>query len=644
MGHGRRRSRLGIDVDRGVGRHLARGGIIVRAARPERRRRQAGHVNLGFFAAQVDGQLTAADGGFVGRIQRIDEFRSVRLGDLRVEVLVAVLDINRHQRLFLVIDPAERIRTIGVALLERTARQALVGGACRVQRGDVLVQRRGRRRQLVALRGAGLKALVEHTLALPVAVVGVVGRGTAAVVVPALVEGVLGAVVQTRHRRGQIEEAQRRPQLVDVVARVATVHQGNAVQIVVVNKRHQAVGAFAVLPLVIELLGELPRPAVVHEYVLDRLADREEQGGIVRVARVLAPTGQRVVVIGKQLTKEDEVVLAARCRVLAHVIGPLLVPVVFHVLDGIHAEAVAVRRVDQVLEGLREDALHRRVFRLQVVRALELSPQVFRRAVPVVNRPVVVEIGQGVERRGMFVVLVPPPEGAVAIGKVLLVVLLVIAPQPVLVAHVVGRHIENDVNANRMQRIDQLLQVLERAHRRVALEKVFRMVLVIGRVVQILALVVHLYTGHPDRLHAHAGQVADVVFQPLPIAAVVEVAVLREVLALGLPTRLVARQLVGAGIREAIREQLVDIDVAPVCRTRRVAEAPFRFARLESVGGIVHPPVPNARFLPPNTRHHRQTNHHTRQPYALLHRLHRGTPRDFIVINLRMLKRYTRRA
>jgi len=407
----------------------------------------------------------------------------------------------------------------------------------------------------------------------------------------------LGAVVETRDRRGQVEEGQRRAQLPDVVGRVAAVHQGDAVQVVVVDERHEPGGAFAVLALVVELLGQLSDPAVVHEHALDRLAEREEQGRIVGVAGVLAPAGQRVVVVGEQFAEEDEVVLAAVGRVLAHVVGPLLVPVVFHVLDGVHAEAVAVRGVDQVLEGLGEDALHRGVLGLHVVGALELAQQVFRRAVPAVDGAVVVEVVQVVERRGMLVVLVPPAEGGIAVGEVLLVVLLVVAPQPVLVAHVVRRHVEDDVDAGGVQGVDQFLQFRERAHRRIALEEVVRMVLVVGRVVDVLALVVLLHAGNPNGLHAHAGQIGNVVLHPLPVAAVVEVAVLREILAFGFPPGLVAAELVRARIREAIGEELVDVDVAPIRRTRRVAEARFVLARLQPVGRVVHAPVADAGFL-----------------------------------------------
>ncbi len=616
VGHGRRGTRFGVDVDRRVGGDFARRGIVVRAPRPQHRRRHPRHVDLGLLAAQVDRQLAAADRQRVARIQRIDEFRAVGLADLRVHELVAVLQVDRHQRFFFVIDPAEGVGPVAPALLERAARQARMGGARRVQRRDVLVERGIRRRQLVALRRAGLESLVEQAFALPVAVIRIVGRRAAAVVVAALIERVLGAVVQARHRRGQIKEAQRGTQLPDVVARVAAVHQGDAVQVVVVNERHQPVRPLAVLALVVELLRQLPRPAVVHEHALDRLADGEKQRGVEGIARVLAEARQRVVVVAEQLAEENEIVLAAVGRVLAHVVRPLLDPVVFHVLDRIHAEAVAVRRVNQVLERLRQDVLHRRVLGLEVVRALELPQQVLRRAVPAVDRPVVVEVGQVVERRGVLVVLVPPAERAVAVGEILLVVLLVVAPQPVLVAHVVRRHVENHIDAGGVQRVNQFLQVLEGPHRRIALEEVFGVVLVIRRVIRVLALVVHLHAGHPHRLHTHARQIADVVLHPLPVAAVMEVAVLRKTLALGFPPRLVGRQLVVARVRETIREELVDVDVAPVLRTRRVAEPFLVLPGLQSVRGVVHPPVPDAALLRQprrRPRHQRRQNAHPPQ-------------------------------
>ncbi|OQC56052.1 MAG: hypothetical protein BWX54_01583 [Verrucomicrobia bacterium ADurb.Bin018] len=412
---------------------------------------------------------------------------------------------------------------------------------------------------------------------------------------PALVERVLRTVIQAGYWRGEIQEAQCGFEFPHGVAHILpTDLQRDAVQVVVVNERHQTVRAFTVHILVVKLVAQLIAILPITEHALDVLAQREEERRVERIIQVLAERRQRVVVIGKQLAKKDEIVFAASRRVLADVISPLLDPVVFHVLDGIHTEAVAVRRVNQVLERLGKYALHRRVFGLQVVRALELAQQVFRAAVPAVDGAVVVEVVEVVEGRRMLVVLVPPAECIIAAAPVLLVILLVVAPEAVFVAHVVGRDIQNHIDACGMQRVNQFLQFSKCAHGWVALEKVFGVVLVIRRIVGIAPLVIHLHTGHPDCLNAHACQITDIVFQALPIATMVIVAIVGEILAFRFPAGLVARQLVHAGIREAVGKQLIDIDVAPIGWAGSVCKSRLKLPRLESIGGIVHAPTANA--------------------------------------------------
>ena len=218
----------------------------------------------------------------------------------------------------------------------------------------------------------------------------------------------------------------------------------------------------------------------------------------------------------------------------------------------------------------------------------------------------------------MLVAIVPPAEGAVAAAKILLVVLLVVAPQPVLVAHVVGHHVEDDIDAAGVAGVNQLLELRKRAHGRIALEEILRMILVIRRVVGVLALVVHLDAGHPDGAHAHAGQIVEVVLQALPVAAVVEVAVVGKVLPFGFPRRLVGGQLVD-GIREAVREELIDVDIAPIGRAGGIGE-----------GRILHDPRPQAigrivrtvRELPPRQRCHHRCTH---QPQNRFHGFHRDS-------------------
>lgn len=89
---------------------------------------------------------------------------------------------------------------------------------------------------------------------------------------PALVEGMFRAVEQAGHRRRQVEEAQGGFQFPHVVGGVAAVHEGDAVEVVVVDEGHEPVRALAVLALVVQLLGQLAETLAVHEHVLDVLA------------------------------------------------------------------------------------------------------------------------------------------------------------------------------------------------------------------------------------------------------------------------------------------------------------------------------------------------------------------------------------
>ena len=355
----------------------------------------------------------------------------------------------------------------------------------------------------VAAGVAGLKALVKHALALPVAVVRVVPGPVTAIAVLALVEHMLGAVIQQRDGRAQIEKGHGRAH--DGFGGrgiAATERAGKSIHVVVVEERDDVVLARAIHIEIAHFLPELVGGIAVAEHVLHRLHHRELQGRIEPVA-IGAPARQRPVVVGKQLAEHQEVALAPEGGVVADVLRPVAAPVVGHVFDGIHAEAVAVRRVDQVLERLQQDFLHGGMLGIQVIGALELPHDLFRPTVPAVDRAVGVEIAQIVERFGMLVATVPPAKRAVAVGPVALIVVFVAGVDAVFIAEVIGRDVENDVDITAMAVVDQVLKVLERAHRGIALEKVLGVVLMIRRVVGILALVILLHTGNPQRRYTH---------------------------------------------------------------------------------------------------------------------------------------------
>ena len=388
-----------------------------------------------------------------------------------------------------------------------------------------------------------------------------------------LVESVLGPVKKTRHRRGGVEEGQGRLHHVVDPAGVAALRdvKADAVDVVVVDEGDEAVLPLPVLRFGAERLGELSGPLPVDEDVLDRLAHGEEERGVERVAGILAVAGEDLVVVDEIFAEEDKVVFAACGRVLAHVVGPLLDPLLVDVLDGVDAEAIAIGGVDEVFEGLGDPIFDVVFFRGEVVGALELAVDVFGEGVPVFDRAVVVEPLEVVERVRMLPVVVPPTERVVAAAVVALVVLLVVAPKAVAVGRVVDDHIEDDVNAARMAGVDEVLQLLERAHDRVDVEEVGRVIHVVGRVVDVFALVVHLHAGNPHSGDTHPGKVIEIVLQPLPVAAVVVVAVLRETFARLKPTRAIdphraRRVVVRIAVGETIGEELVDVHVAPILR------------------------------------------------------------------------------
>ena len=64
------------------------------------------------FAGEADIERAAGDRAGVTGIQRVDKDRAVGLADLRSEADVAVRRVERDQRLLLIKDAAEGVRTL----------------------------------------------------------------------------------------------------------------------------------------------------------------------------------------------------------------------------------------------------------------------------------------------------------------------------------------------------------------------------------------------------------------------------------------------------------------------------------------------------------------------------------------------------
>ena len=583
--------RAGFRVDvNGVSRRRAFGWISVGAARPEAGGCAAAAEHVGGIVHEIaDVNLAALAANFrgtkcdfavavrpeAGRPEAVFlKFSVAFAGPDVAQVHFVVGGVDDDKGDFLVVPLGEGVDALaaaGAALLEAAAAQSAALVAQAVQPGNVAVKPAvlGPLAEHVAAGVAGLEALVEHAFALPVAVVGVVPGPVAAVVVAALIEHVLGAVEQQGHRRRHVQERHRRAHDGLGGRRIAAaVGAREPVHVVVVEERNHVVLAGAVHVEVAHLLTELMGGIAVAEDILHRLHHRELQRGVEAVA-VGAPARQRPVVVAEQLAEHQKIVFPAPGGVVADVLRPVAAPVVRHVLDGVHAESVAVRRVNQVLERLGQNAPHLGIVRTQVVGSFELAQQLLREAVPAVDCAVIMKVVQIVEGGPVLVAAVPPAEGAVPIGPVRLVIVLVAGVDAVLVAHVVGRDVENDIHAPAVAVVNQVLQVGECAHCGVALEKVFGVILVVGRVVGVLALVILLHTGNPQRGDAHPLQIIELLTQAVPVAAVVIVAVVGVGLAIAGPRRLVARQTVHAVRGEAVGEQLVDVPVPPLLRTRR---------------------------------------------------------------------------
>ena len=275
---------------------------------------------------------------------------------------------------------------------------------------------------------------------------------------------------------------------------------------------------------------------------------------------------------------------------LADVVSPFFHPVILDVLDRIDAEAIAVRGVDEVPESLGDPIGDMRRVGGQIVGAFELTAQGFRESVPVVDRAVIVEVGQLVEREGMATVA-PPAVAVVAAGPVLFVVVGAVAEQPVQVGGVVDDHVEDHVDAAGVAGVDQVLEFLERPLRGVDVEEIRGVVLMIGRVASIAPLGVHLYAGNPDGVDTHAAQVVEVFPETFPVAAVVEVAVVGEGSAAVAdePRRAVDPHRTGCvvgriAVGKTVGKNLVHIDVAPILRGREIG-VPGR-PRGEAVGRV----------------------------------------------------------
>ena len=251
--------------------------------------------------------------------------------------------------------------------------------------------------KLVAIGRAGLEAAVEHAFALMVIVFLSVGS----IPVAALIEAVLGAVVEQRNGHGGVEKGHGRLEFGHVIIVVAAHFEGDAVDVVVVDECNQTVGAFAVLADVVALRGQLSGTAVVFKHTFDGARHRKEKSRIERIALILTEAGQRTVVIAEQLAKQEKIAFAERCRMHAHIVGPLLAPVIFNVLDGIDAESVAVCGRNQVFERQIQLVLHIFAFRRQIIGALKLAQQILRGRIPVNNRSIMMKPVQTVERAAM---------------------------------------------------------------------------------------------------------------------------------------------------------------------------------------------------------------------------------------------------
>ena len=92
----------------------------------------------------------------------------------------------------------------------------------------------------------------------------------------------------------------------------------------------------------------------------------------------------------------------------------------------------------------------------EVVSALELAVKILGPGVPVVDRAVIVEMGEFIEWIGMSA-SPPPAEGVVAVRPVSIVVVGVVAEQAVEIGGVVDDHVEDDVDAARVAGVDKVL-------------------------------------------------------------------------------------------------------------------------------------------------------------------------------------------
>ena len=532
----------------------------------------AGDEDFGVFSGEGEADAAAADGDFFRGVEDIGELGAVGFSDLGIDGDIAIGGVEGDEGLLFEVSAGVGVGTGGAALPalgEGAAGEGGVGFAGRVEGFDVEVLGGGGLGEFVAVGGAGLEAAIEHVLALPIAIVGVFGRASASVEVAALIEGVLGAVEEAGDGCGGVEEGEGGLHHIVDAAGVAALgdEEADAVDIVVIDKGDEAVLAFAVLGLGGEGLGELAGAGVIDEHAFDRLAHGEEEGGVEGVAGLFAVAGEGGVVVNEEFAEEDEVVFAFRGRVFADVVGPFFHPVVFDMLDGIDAEAVAIGGVDEVFEGLGDPVGDMAGVGGEIVGAFELAAEGLGEGVPVVDGAVVVEPAEFVEGVGVDAVVVPPAEVRAAAGPIPFVILAI--AEAIEVGGVVDDDIENDIDAAGVAGIDEILEVLEGAHHGIDMEEVRGVIHVVGRVAEVLALGVHLDAGDPDGVDAHAGEVIEIVEETLPVAAVVVVAVLREGFSGLGPCGAVdahgARRVVGGvAIGKAVGEELVDINVAPI--------------------------------------------------------------------------------
>ena len=220
----------------------------------------------------------------------------------------------------------------------------------------------------------------------------------------------------------------------------------------VVDEGDQAGRSLAIKASVVQLAGELTAAAAVDENAFDRLAHRKEESRVERPG-VLHMAGQGVVIVGEVFAEENEVALAEGGGVFADVIGPFYDQVKFHMLDGIDAEPITVGGINQVFEGLGDPVSDVVTSRFQIIRSPELAEDILGVSVPVVDRAVVMEMGEFIEWIGMPAVP-PPAEGVVAIRPKSLVVVGVVAEQTVEIGGVVDDHVQDDVDAAGMTGVD----------------------------------------------------------------------------------------------------------------------------------------------------------------------------------------------